>query len=207
MKILLVAATENEIGLLREKLNEALPDQEIEFLVTGVGMVNTTYALTRRLTRHEYDLAINVGLAGSFDADMPLGTVVAIYKDEFYELGAEDGQDFIPADVMGLIGSRDVVADFPITDHPFRLVSAITVNKVHGNENSIRMVIEKSEAIVESMEGAAFYFVCNQERVKCLQIRAVSNRVERRNRDAWNIPLALASLTDSVFGFLKGLKS
>jgi futalosine hydrolase len=44
------------------------------------------------------------------------------------------------------------------------------------------------------MEGAAFFYACRQMNVHGMQIRAVSNYVEKRNREAWNIGLAIKNL-------------
>jgi futalosine hydrolase len=46
------------------------------------------------------------------------------------------------------------------------------------------------------MEGAAFFYACRQFNIPCLQIRAVSNYVEKRNRDNWDIPLAIKNLNN-----------
>ncbi|MFT4680820.1 MAG: nucleoside phosphorylase, partial [Flavobacteriales bacterium] len=61
VKTLIVAATEGEINGLRLNLiNKA----EYGFLVTGIGMVNTTYALTKQLVESELPVRIiNVGIA------------------------------------------------------------------------------------------------------------------------------------------------
>jgi futalosine hydrolase len=48
------------------------------------------------------------------------------------------------------------------------------------------------------MEGAAFFYVCEQTKTSCLQIRAISNVVERRNRENWQIELAIKSLNDTL---------
>lgn len=76
--------------------------------------------------------------------------------------------------------------------------NGITVNKVHGNEKSIQQVKSIFNPDVESMEGAAFFYVCMMEKIPCLQIRSISNKVEKRNREAWNIPLALKNLSTIV---------
>ena len=55
MKILLLAATSEEI------IKEYFLDYEI--LISGVGMVNSTYAVTRHLSANSYDLVINMGVA------------------------------------------------------------------------------------------------------------------------------------------------
>ena len=48
------------------------------------------------------------------------------------------------------------------------------------------------------MEGAAFFQVCNTFNVPCIQIRAISNKVEHRNKDNWNLPLAIKNLNNKV---------
>jgi len=47
---------------------------------------------------------------------------------------------------------------------------------------------------VESMEGAAFFYACLMAEVPFLEIRSISNFVEPRNRDAWDLPLAIGNL-------------
>ena len=79
-----------------------------------------------------------------------------------------------------------------------REVSGITVNTVHGNEKSISGIIERLNPDIETMEGAAFFYVCEKEKQPCIQLRGISNYVEKRNREAWNIPLALKNLTATV---------
>ena len=44
------------------------------------------------------------------------------------------------------------------------------------------------------MEGAGFMYACLIQAVPFAQVRAVSNMVERRNRSAWKIDEAIASL-------------
>ena len=77
-------------------------------------------------------------------------------------------------------------------------VKAITVNKVHGNELSILKTIDRFNPEIESMEGAAFFYACEQANTSCIQIRAISNFVERRNRANWNIKLAVNTLNDTL---------
>jgi futalosine hydrolase len=44
------------------------------------------------------------------------------------------------------------------------------------------------------MEGAAFMSACLMHKVQFAQVRAVSNLVERRNRDAWKLDVAIRNL-------------
>ena len=62
-------------------------------LTTGVGMVATAAWCSRALALTRYDLALNVGVCGSFDPALAPGSVVHVVRDRIAELGAEDGDD------------------------------------------------------------------------------------------------------------------
>ena len=81
-------------------------------------------------------------------------------------------------------------------------VSGITVNLVHGNARSIAAVVERFSPQVESMEGAAFMFACLIHEIPFAQVRAVSNMVERRNRDAWKMDDAIRNLNGTALRIL-----
>jgi futalosine hydrolase len=70
---LIVAATEGEISALRADLK---PD--VDVLVTGIGMVATAVRCARALALTPYDLALNVGICGSFDRALMPGSVVHV---------------------------------------------------------------------------------------------------------------------------------
>jgi futalosine hydrolase len=171
-----------------------------DILISGPGMVNTLYRLTKILTLRKYDLIVNAGIAGSFDRSIPLGEVVNVQTDCFSELGAEDGENFISVFEMGLMDKDE----FPFVNgelqanfssiNDVRKVKGITVNKVHGNETGISKIRKQFNPEVESMEGAAVFFTALMEGLFCVQFRAISNYVERRNREVWDIPLAIANL-------------
>lgn len=192
MLILVVAATAPEI----EPLNKYFGNK-IAVLITGAGMVPTAFALGHHFTLPKYDLVINLGIAGSFDSNIQPGDVVEVTEDTFAETGAEDDEQFIPMNVLGFgevtykptTTLEEVVSNFSL-----KKVRAITVNTVHGNEFSIKKAQERLDPQLESMEGAAFFYACQQVNAPCMQIRAVSNFVEKRNRDSWQIGLAIKNL-------------
>ncbi|MBL4586560.1 MAG: futalosine hydrolase [Flavobacteriales bacterium] len=199
-RILLVAATEKELSGLdfRSFLS-------VETLVAGVGMVATTFSLTRKLSAENFDLIIDIGIAGAFNSNLGVGDVVQVVTDRFSELGAEDRDRFIPADELGLIKKNELVFSSENQVFGLKKVQGITVNRVHGNAEGICRTVAQFNPDVESMEGAAVAFVCEQLGIPWVQIRAISNHVEPRNRDSWNIPLALKNLHIEVLNYLKQL--
>ena len=201
-KTLIVAATEIEVEGLRMFLGS---DSNFEFLVTGVGMVNTTFSLTKRLSSGELpSKVLNVGIAGAFDQQMEIGQVVQIVTDRFSELGAENYDAFVKADEMSLIDSGDMIFNSKHSLKNLQPVTGITVNTIHGEEGSIAQVKHLFNCDVESMEGAAVAFVASRVGIEWIQVRSISNYVERRNKDNWDIPSALNNLTIQVSNILKG---
>lgn len=216
MRILIVTATESEIepllkrlsftgepgGVLKEGKYKKL---KVDILITGVGMVSTAYYCAKTISR-AYDCAINAGIAGSFRNDIPVGTVVNVAYDRFSELGAEAEEKFLTIKEMGLNGTDSVDNTLSIKNREveeLKKVRGVTVNTVHGNRSSIEKVIAGFNPDVETMEGAAFLFVCKEEGIPCAQIRAVSNFVEPRNKESWNIPLAVKNLDEKITGILE----
>ena len=177
----------------------------VNSLVAGVGMVNTTYALTRQLMNKEYDLVVNIGIAGSFQSEFSIGSVVQVVSDRLVELGVEDNDLFVPADEMNLISKGEIQFETlnRVGELPF--ANGITVNRVHGSADSIQRIRDQFNPEIESMEGAAVAYVCEQFNVPWVQIRAISNMVEPRNREAWNVPLAIKNLHAEVSNYLKSL--
>ena len=55
------------------------------------------------------------------------------------------------------------------------------------------------------MEGADFAYVCMMMNVPHFQIRAISNYVEKRNRNAWKIEEALINLESVVLKLVEEL--
>jgi len=58
---------------------------------------------------------------------------------------------------------------------------------------------------VESMEGAAFMYACLISGVPFAQVRAVSNIVEKRNREAWQMGEAIGALGRASLDILRSL--
>lgn len=219
-KILIVAATYHEIKFLEKfglkpNSEDAFCYQfkkdktEFNVLVTGVGVVATTFHITRMLLAIQYELVINTGIAGVFEKSIPLGTIVNIINDSFADVGAEDGDDFISVFDLGIADCNEFPFDRGIllnkSEIPLKCiqklqgVNGITVNKTHGNDVSIEELLIRQSTknyrpVTESMEGAAIAYVCSMLNVPYVQVRSISNYIERRNRSAWKVQEALTNL-------------
>jgi futalosine hydrolase len=153
-------------------------------------------------------LALNFGLCGSFDRSLEPGTVVHVVADRIAELGAEDGDTFLTVEELRLPAEHQFVNSTPpVNEALSRLpaVSGITVNTVHGNERSIAAVVQRFKPQVESMEGAAFMYSCLAHDIPFAQVRAVSNMVEKRNREAWKMTEAIDNLAAAALYILESV--
>lgn len=220
MRIIIVSATQLEIQPLITKLNcinnldgkfqvYKYKKLNIDILLTGAGINATSYYLGKTLS-DAYDLAINLGIAGSFNPSIQIGEVVNVVSDRFSDLGAEDGSNFLSVFDMGL---------YNLNEHPFingaleskyrypslKNVKAITVNTVHGNETSIAKVVKKFSPDIETMEGAAFSHACLCEGIPFAQIRSISNYVEKRNKNNWQLPAAIENLNTKAIEIIDAM--
>lgn len=224
MKLLIVAATQGEISPALQYLEDnwvtttplrfTKNDTEIHICITGVGMVATTYAVTKAL-QQPYDFALQVGVGGSFDKSIPLGELVYITSERYGDLGAEDQDSYLDIFEMGLLQQDN----FPFTEgkimglvtpflgdlhtEEFQWVQGLTVNTVSGNERTIALRAQKYNCQVESMEGAAFHYVCRMENMLFAQVRSISNYVIPRDKSQWRMKEAVIALNKWLIDFLK----
>jgi len=82
-------------------------------------------------------------------------------------------------------------------------VQGITGNVSHGTADSIARIKNQFNPDIESMEGAAVFYVCLLEQVPFVEIRGISNYVTVRDTDKWDIPAAIKNLAEELFGFLR----
>ena len=115
MNLLIVTATEMEISLFKKETLLKYVDNDninITLLNCGVGMVATTYFLTKHLQHNKYDFILQAGVGGSFKEEIELGTLTFITNEQFGDLGAEDHDKYLNLFDLGL-ASKDV---FPFTN-------------------------------------------------------------------------------------------
>lgn len=226
MNLLVVSATYMEIAPLVAKLKFISENDhrmkfyssgknEIDVLITGVGMVATATWTAHTIGKKKYDAAINLGVCGSFDKSLEIGKVVNVLTDRIADLGAEDDEKFMTIHEMNLLGENEfpfmwgqlVNQSLPNYETILKLtgVNGISVNTAHGNSASIEKTVKRLNPHIETMEGAAFFYACMVEKIPCAQIRAVSNLIEKRNREHWNMALAIKNLNETAVEILNSL--
>ena len=204
MKVLVVSATALEIKPFIQSLGAKR--ENISILVTGVGLTATTYSLTRQFALFKPDLAIQAGIGGCFDTTVPLGAVFAIQKDIIADEGVtEKGVLQTMADLKLVSPNKFPYKNGWLVNNSgglkhtkLKKATAVSVNTISHNQKTIRQYREKFNPVVESMEGAAFHYVCLMEKIPFLQIRSISNYAGVRNKKQWNLPAAIHNLNQAL---------
>ncbi len=219
-KIAIVAATKMEIEPLVNFLDSnttknsphqyRFNDYDIDILISGIGILHTSYTLMDYLMDHRPDFWIQAGIGGAFDQGLAIGNVYAIESEILVDFGAQekDGRIIDPFELEWFQPN-----DFPYEnkilkchhisdDLSTQIASGMTTMHSHGLVASIQELKNTNHGQVENMEGAAFFYISLRESLPFLSLRSISNKVEERNKENWNINLAIKNLNDFLIGFL-----
>jgi futalosine hydrolase len=222
MQILLVSATIFEVAPTLNWLEEHFTVNELSVfqqknlsvfpLITGVGSTATAFHTGQFLAQNQPDLTINAGIAGAFDRNFQLGDVLNVTTERFGDLGVEEADGrFADLFELGLLEKNTPPFVNGLLRNPageegsfLPPANGLTVNKVHGSVASVAAIQAKyPDAQVEGMEGAAFFYACLLAKIPFLEIRSISNYVEARDREKWNIPLAINNLNRTLIAMLE----
>ncbi len=207
MKLLITAATQHEIPFFTSA------GENTDVLITGVGIAATMYHLQKRLQQMDYELVIQAGFAGAYGNSLTLGATVLVQKDTFGDLGMEEKGGYQTIFDIGLADKNE----FPFTDgwllndHElvnslwFQKVSSVTVNKVSDDEALTQQRKNTFHPGIETMEGAALHYVCLQENIPFLQLRAISNIVGERDKTKWKLKEAVENLNTELLKLINHL--
>lgn len=175
--------------------------------ITGVGCPSTIYNLQKKLLDSKYDLIIQAGICGSFTPEThQLGEVFLVEKDIFGDLGIIENNEFMSMADLGFVTETEqkFVNGWMVNDNPLlhklsvRKASAISMNTITDVKAHEEIFSKKYGANLESMEGASFHYVCLQEKIPFLQIRAVSNAVGQRDKSLWKMLQAVEQLNEKL---------
>ena len=207
MNVLIVAATDFEIEPFMQEKKKA------EILITGVGIPATIYHLTKKLLASNYDLVLQAGIAGIFSEFFNLTEVVAVKEDCFADMGIEEKGKLSTLFENGFMEKNEL----PFSDGKLINLSkiletislpkarAVTVNKISDDESHNKLMQEKFVAQIESMEGAAFHYVCLQQKINFLQLRSISNRVGERDKSKWKLKASIENLNKELIKIFDNL--
>lgn len=200
MDLLVVAATKLEIEpFLRT-------NKIADVLTCGVGIPSTIFHLTKKLAKRNYDLVIQAGIGGTFNEVFENTEAVIIGEDTFADIGVDEKGCFQTLFDLGFSNENDYPFESGWLKNKNELlgkmslpiVKGVTVNKITDEKNLLKELRNKFNAQVETMEGAAFHFVCLHEKVNFLQLRSISNVVGERDKSRWKLKESISLLNDEL---------
>lgn len=218
MNCLVVSATVLEIKPFiqhcrtTEKLNYI--DLQLDFLITGVGSINTTYALMKHLQVKKPDVIIMAGIAGAFDQSLKLGDVVAVKQEALADLGVQEKDGYKDVFDLKLLAANEFPFKQKKLTNPFKVlmertklptVGSVTINQITSSKKTAALYEAKYKAKIENMEGAAFHLVCIKENIPFVQIRSISNYVGERNKQKWKLKEAVQNLNKELIRLVESL--
>jgi futalosine hydrolase len=211
-RILIMTAVSAEREAVRRGLRN---NENIDVLLAGVGPIAASANTAKVLATHDYGLVISAGIGGGFSTRAEVGSLVVASEIVSADLGVETLEGFSSFDEMGF-GSNTVqvdpnlvnrmmgslhTANFPVITGPIITVSTATGTSAGTTEMCKRV----PGAVAEGMEGYGVALAAHTFGVPAVEIRAISNPVGPRDRDAWKIKEALDVLEKAFSELLEGL--
>ena len=211
MNILLIAATAKEIEPFFEYYRNTKKAQNIDILITGIGLTATTYRLLKQLQLKRPDLVIQVGVAGCFDRTIALGTVVAVKKEtiadqsviELKKLKTLFDLRLVPHDQFPFKKGWLENNSKALKKLKLKRVDAISVNEITTSKQRVRFYEASFKAAIESMEGAALHYTCLMEKVPFVQLRSISNYIAERDRTKWDMKKSIVNLNKELINLVE----
>lgn len=205
MTLLVVTSVDVERDAVRATLSDDAP---VDIVVGGVGPAASAAAASAALAAGNYELALCAGIGGGF-APLRIGDIAVASSVAFADLGAEDGERFLPLSELGFgtahydVEPRLSVELTDVTSG--HLGTILTVATVTGTEATAHAHRARfPDAVAEGMEGAGVAAAAFLHGVPFAELRAISNLVGRRDRDAWDIPAALKALGAAIAAVATG---
>lgn len=195
----------------------------VVLIETGIGSVNTAQALTVALQEISPEFVLQIGIGGAYlSSGLDKGDLALATEENYGDLGVITSAGWSPADEIGipvLSTDRDYYNTYPLD--PALVARAqhileqsgecamqgpfVTVQQCTGREDIGNELAARFNAMCENMEGAAAAHVCTLYAVPFLELRAISNLVEDRNKDAWDIPGAVQRVQIAAQKFIEAL--
>lgn len=203
------------LDLLHQEARECLN------LITGVGMVETTLALTRFLEQHQGRVTgvVHFGVGGAYVRsgaggaelldicladDEVFGDFGICYQDRIEPLDEQMlFREHYPLDPGLLAQAGKILQKEGLS---YKQGKFVTVSGVSATGERGAMLADQYNGICENMEGAAMARVCEEFRLPLLELRAISNFVEERDLARWKLAEACERAGKAAALLLRNLK-
>jgi futalosine hydrolase len=174
----------------------------------GFGPVAAAARAAQLIAEHKPERVLLVGIAGSLDDRLAIGSAHRFDRVACYGVGVGSGGDFVPAAALGWqqwpgdAGDASAQTGGQIGD----VISSaagdraggeqtdllLTVCAAAANAEDVRLRLQAFPgAVAEDMEGFAVAFACRLRGVPFDIVRGISNRAGDRDKARWQVAAAV----------------
>lgn len=192
------------------------------FTQSGAGKVNAAHSTTLILENYDVDLLILFGIAGAY-SQLKIGDIAVAESENYGEEGVLTKEGWKSMEFTGLPflkKEKEYYNTFPTDtglvklamqasrEAGFNAVSGnfVTVSQCSGTGESGEILRKRFNGVCENMEGAAVVHICALYDIPMVEIRGISNIIEERDMEKWNIPLAVSNCNKTVIELVRRLK-
>ncbi|RLG35467.1 futalosine hydrolase [Methanosarcinales archaeon] len=194
--------------------------------ISGVGKVNTAYALTLLFEAYpETETVILSGCGGAYSGSGgAIGDVMIATEEIYADEGVLIEEEWLSMEDIGIPllekGDKHYFNNFVMKEEVLERVRSITdeihhpeiiygrfltISTCSGSSKRGSRLYERFGAICENMEGAAAAHIAAIYDVDLIEVRGVSNLVEDRVFENWDIRAAVKNCSEVVLAILRGL--
>ncbi|WP_313628026.1 5'-methylthioadenosine/S-adenosylhomocysteine nucleosidase [Kosakonia sp.] len=220
MKIGIIGAMEEEVTLLRDKIENrqtlnvggseiytgTLNGTEVALLKSGIGKVAAAMGATLLLERCQPDVIINTGSAGGLAATLKVGDIVVSDEARYHDadvtaFGYDIGQ--LPGCPAGFKADDSLIAaaEACIGELNLHAVRGLIVSGdafINGAEGLAKIRHNFPQAIAVEMEATAIAHVCHNYSVPFVVVRAISDVADQESHLSFDEFLVVAAKQSSL---------
>lgn len=191
-------------------------NRDVTYAASGIGKTNAAHATTILIEKFSSELVILFGVAGAYpSAGLEVGDIAVAEKEIYGDEGVLAKDGFHGTESIGIPllkkGRKKYFNEFPLDKNLIKRVTNfksgtfVTVSTCTGTRKRALELRKRYGAICENMEGAAVAHICAIYGAPMLEIRGISNIVEGRDKNKWDIRLAAENCQKTLIEMLRYL--
>lgn len=201
----------------------SLSGRKIVLCAGGMGKVNAAHAATLLLTRCRPEALLIFGIGGAYPSSgASVGHVAVALREIAGDEGVLTAEGFRDPEFIGIpllkTASATIFSAYPAPEAmvarartafanqgaAVHFGTFVTLSTCTGTDERSRELEERYHGLCENMEGAAAAHVAELHGVPWLELRGISNRVQKRDLSTWDVPAASRAVQQALLGLIEG---
>jgi futalosine hydrolase len=205
----------------KQLIEGRLGEQDMLLCISGMGKVNAAHTSTLMLSRFDPEVVIVFGIGGAYPSSGARIGDLAIAREE---IAGDEGvltlEGFKDTEYIGIpllkTATSVIYSTYKASESlVYRSLQALTAHqstgpgKIHvgtfvtlssctGTTSRAQELEHRYQCLCENMEGAAVAQVAELHNIPWLEVRGISNIVENRDLNKWDIPKAAETAQRAV---------